>query len=459
MFRLNQQPALIRHSKRIPPAITLALSFMIIIILGSVALWLPFSHYGHLSWLDAFFTATSATCVTGLIVVDTGEKFTLVGQWITILLVQIGGLGIMTFSVFFSYLFYGRLSIKSRNMIEHSLGIKGMPKLGHMLLFIVVGTFVFELIGALIMSVRFHHYFDWPRAIYLGVYHAISAFCNAGFCLFSNSFMDYQSDWVLNLVLLALIVLGGIGFWVLFDLRNFFIHNRGFRALSMHSRLVISTTLILIVTGFILIFLFEYSNTLAELSGPSKVLAALFQSITTRTAGFNSLNISTLTNSTLFLMLLLMMIGASPGSCGGGIKTTTSAVLFGIILSRIRDQRQIRLQNRGIPEMVVSKSIGIIAFWLLAVTVVILILLFTEHPGGLHDRSRVLFLQVLFESFSAMGTVGLSMGLTPVLSQVGKLCIIFLMFFGRVGPLSIAIAIATKKASRIRYAEDNLLVG
>lgn len=420
---------------------------------------MPFSHHGHLSWLDAFFTATSATCVTGLIVVDTGQKFTLTGQWITILLIQIGGLGIMTFSIFFSYLFYGKLSIKSRNLIEHSLGIKGMPKLGQMILFIVVGTFVFELIGALIMSVRFHHYFDWSRAIYLGVYHAISAFCNAGFCLFNNSCMDYQSDWVLNLVLLSLIVLGGIGFWVLYDLKNYFLRNRGFRALSLHSRLVITTTLILIVGGFLLIFVFEYNNTLKYLPFPAKFLTAFFQSITTRTAGFNSLDIGSMTSSTLFLMLLLMMIGASPGSCGGGIKTTTSAVLFGIVLSGIRDQRQIKFYNRGVPQRIVSKSISIIAFWLLAVTVVIMVLLFTEHSGGLHDQGRVLFLEVMFESFSAMGTVGLSMGLTPVLSQVGKLCIIFLMFFGRVGPLSIAIALATRKTSHIRYAEDNLLVG
>lgn len=429
------------------------------IALGTLLLWLPFSHHGQLEWLDAFFTATSATCVTGLIVVDTGEKFTVAGQMIILFLIQIGGLGIMTFSIFFSYLFYGKVSIKSRNLIEHSLGIKGMPKLGHMLLFIIIGTIVFEAIGAIVLSIRFHHYFAWPQAIYNGIFHAVSAFCNAGFCLFSTSFIHFQNDFVLNTILLLLIILGGIGFWVLFDLRHCCKYRKGLQSLSLHSRLVLSMTLVLIVAGGLLVFLLEYNNSLKSLSYPAKIMAALFQSVTTRTAGFNSLSIANLTNSTLFLMLLLMMIGASPGSCGGGIKTTTAAVLFGFIKSRMRDQRQIKFFNRGIPETIVSKSIGIMALWLLTVAAVVMLLLITEHPGGLHAQGRVLFIEVLFEAFSAMGTVGLSMGLSPVLSDLGKVFIIILMFVGRIGPLSIAIAVVAKTSDRIRYAEDNLLVG
>ncbi len=452
-------PFLQKISRNVHPAHTLALSFLMIIILGTILLSLPWScAEGTLSFLDALFTATSATCVTGLIVVQTGEKFTQFGQIVILSLIQIGGLGIMTFSTLFAYLIAGRLSIRGHVIAEESIGRGPLPHVGRLLLFIVLGTFVVEAIGGLILSLRFSADYPPGYAFFLGFFHSISAFCNAGFSLFPNSLVDYRNDPIVNLTIMMLIIIGGLGFWVLFDLKNIR-GPRGLRALTMHSKIVLTMTAILIGTGFVGIMLLEWNNTLADLSLSGKILSAAFQSVTSRTAGFNTIPIENLTNSTLLLLIIFMMIGASPGSCGGGIKTTTFGVLMAMIFSRLRDQQQVRLFNRGVPETIISKSIGIAFFWLVAVTSVSMLLLVSEHPGGPHELGRTLFIETIFEAFSAMGTVGLSMGLTPFLTGIGKVMIILLMYIGRIGPVTIALAIAVGKPLRIRLAEEKFMVG
>ncbi|MBN1542099.1 Trk family potassium uptake protein [candidate division KSB1 bacterium] len=448
-----------RFTLRIHPSHTLPLSFFILILLGFVLLVLPISHQEELSAIDALFTATSATCVTGLVVVDTGSHLSLFGQWVVLFLIQFGGLGIMTFSAFFVFLFQGRFSIKSRDLVEKSFRGGSIPQLGRLLMMVIMITLLLETLGAVVLTLRFAQEFPLSRAIYLAVFHSISAFCNAGFSLFSTSMLDFQTDLTVNLTLMVLIVCGGLGFWVFFDFYRCFKKRRFFHALSLHSKIVVSVTGTLILVGFVLFLFFEWNHALREFSFGHKMVLAAFQSITTRTAGFNSVPIEQLRNATCLLFMILMVIGASPGSCGGGIKTTSFAVLTAVILSRLRDRRQVQLWQRGIPEHLVSKAIAIAFFWIVAVTVVSLFLMSFAYPGVSDDQSRVLFIEILFESFSAIGTVGLSMGLTPELTDIGKILIILLMFVGRIGPATLAIAVATRSHSRLQLAEEEFLVG
>ncbi len=441
----------IRKKQNFTPAKSLALSFLVLILVGTVLLCMPFSSEKKVNVIDALFTSTSATCVTGLVVYDTGTHWTLTGQIIILLLIQFGGLGIMTFSTLGAYIIAGKLNMRNRQMIEGSLGGKQIPNLGKLLLAIVAGTLIIEMTGASILTFSFLKQYPLFKSLYLGVFHSISAFCNAGFSLFSNNLENYQNNITVNITIMLLIVTGGIGFWVMFDCLHFF-KSRS-QKLGLHSKIVISTTMILILTGLIMLLFLEWNNTLNNMSFPNKVITAAFQSITARTAGFNTIKIETLTNSSLLILLLLMIIGASPGSCGGGIKTTTFAVLCAMIFSRLRDQRQVRLFKRGIPEHVVSKAIGITFFALFLLILVIIILLITENPGSSYIPVRTLFLEVIFESFSAFGTVGLSMGLTPLLSFAGKVLIILLMYIGRIGPLTITLAIASKRELRIRVSD------
>ncbi len=441
--------------KKLHASHILAISFIVLISIGTLLLAMPFSSRNNdVSILDAAFTATSAACVTGLVVVDTGTQWTVWGQLVILFLIQIGGLGIMTFSTFIAYIIGRRLGIINRNLLEHSVGLGHGATLGRLLFVIIGGTLLIEFFGAIVLIWRFSYHYTFSESIYLGIFHSISAFCNAGFSLFSSNLIAFQNDVTINLTIIILIILGGLGFLVLFDLKKF-----SFRNLKLHSKIVVSATFFLITVGFLLFLFLEWNNSLANFSFIHKLIAALFQSVTSRTAGFNTVPIESLTNSSLFLLMILMMIGASPGSCGGGMKTTTFAVVLALIFSRLRDQRQVHIFKRGIPEHVISKAIGIAFFLLSMVTVACMFLLITEHPGGLHSEGRVVFIEVLFECFSAIGTVGLSMGLTPVLSTIGKMIIILLMYVGRVGPVTLALAIAVKKSPRLRLAEEEFWVG
>jgi trk system potassium uptake protein TrkH len=304
-------------------------------------------------------------------------------------------------------------------------------------------------------------HYPTQQAIFLGFFHSISAFCNAGFSLFTNNLMDYRTDFVVNISIIVLIVLGGIGFWVLLDLKNLFRKRSIGHNLSQHSKVVLLTTFFLILIGTLSLLLFEWNHTIQDCSLFQKIQCAVFQSVTPRTAGFNTLEIAKMTESSLLLIIILMLIGASPGSCGGGIKTTTFAVIMAVAVSKFTDKRQAVIFNKGIPEPVISKSIAITFLALSFITIACFILLMSERHSEFLVSQKGLFIQVVFEAFSAIGTVGLSMGLTPYLSIVGKLIITFLMFIGRVGPLTVTIALAGAgmKTLRLQYAEEEFWVG
>ncbi len=435
------------------------LSFAGIILVGALLLHQPFAVHGvPLSITDALFTATSATCVTGLIVVDTATKFTVAGQLILLVLIQMGGLGIMTFSVAFVTLFAGRLSLGGRDMLEATFSQMPMRGMRKLLRTIFAATLLTELAGAVLLTLRFAMDMPWTRAVWFALFHSVSAFCNAGFSLFSDSLMSYQGDVLVIMVISTLIIAGGLGFIVVFELQHSPRPLR-FKKLSLHSRIVLSASLLLIAFGFITMMLFEWNSSLNHLPWPKKILEAFFQSVTTRTAGFNSVDLGMLSNGTLFFMLILMFIGASPSSTGGGIKTTTFATILAFARARFKNREHTQLLNRTVPETAVSRAVTIAIFSSLVVILFTTLLLFTELSGHSHQESRGLFLEILFETTSAFGTVGLSMGITSHLSEAGRMLITLLMFIGRLGPLTLALAISKKHSAKYQLAKEDLLIG
>jgi trk system potassium uptake protein len=446
-----------RDTKRrflITPPKILVLGFAVIILIGSFLLSLPIATQNGkgLDGLDAFFTATSATCVTGLVVVDTGSTFSLFGELVILSLIQIGGLGFMTFGTLIALLIGRRISFRERLLIQESLNYTSLQGIVKLIKTILLFTLIAESIGSLLLAIRFS--FDMPlqKAIYYGIFHTVSNFNNAGFDLMGEfkSLTDYVDDPTVTLTVCALIILGGIGFIVVHNVYE----NRTFRKISLHSKVVLATTAILLTVGTILIFILEYNNpkTLQPLSLGGKVLASFFHAVTPRTAGSNTLNIPDLTISTLFLTIIFMFIGASPGSTGGGIKTTTFATLMGAAWSQIKGKRDVEFFRYRIIPTMIYKSLTIILIALMLIIGVTMILSITEPTND--------FLMILFETVSAFGTVGLSMGLTPELTTVGKVIISITMFIGRLGPLTVAIALAAQiENEHYRHPEGKFMIG
>ena len=437
------------------PLKILVLGFATVILIGAFLLTLPISTEdgNGLSFLNALFTSTSATCVTGLVVVDTGDTFTVFGELIILLLIQIGGLGFMTFASFFFLLLGKRISLKERLLLRESLNNVSIGGIVKLVKRILIFTAVIETVGGIILSIRFS--FDMPigKAIYYGFFHAISNFNNAGFDLMGEfrSLTGYVDDPTVVLTICALITLGGLGFIVWNELYEY--HET--RRLSVHSKVILWATLIFTVGATILIFLFEYGNdkTLEPLSATGKVLGSLYQSVTPRTAGSNTLPIGDLTQSTLFLTMFLMFIGAGSGSTAGGIKLSTFAVILATAWAQIKGKEEVVLFKRRIViETTVLKAFTVALSGFLIVVVVTMVLTLTENG---HD-----FIIYLFEATSAFGTVGLSMGLTPELSELGRLLIIFTMFAGRLGPLTLAFAISKRrKKDAFRHPKGNIMIG
>ena len=436
-----------------PPKI-LVVGFASIILIGAILLTLPAATTnGHgLSFLNALFTATSATCVTGLVVVDTGTTFTIFGQIVILSLIQVGGLGFMTFATFFALLLGKKISLKERILLQESLNNLSMEGIVRLARRIIIFTGVIEFIGALILTVRFS--FDMPlrKAIYFGIFHSISNFNNAGFDLMGefHSLTGYVEDPTVTLTICLLIILGGIGFIVMNELYEY----RAIKRVSLHTKIVLLTSAILVIVGTIGIFLLEYSNhlTLKPLSLTGKILGSLFQSVTARTAGANTLSIGDLTQSSLLLIILLMFIGASPGSTGGGIKTTTFTTLIGAVWSQIRGKEDVIFYRQRIEYETIYKALTVTFSGLFLVMFMTLVLTISEKG---HE-----FLAILFEVTSAFATVGLSMGLTPELSDIGKILIMLTMFAGRVGPLTIAFAVTMRRnPDPFRYPKGKIMIG
>ncbi|MCJ7773541.1 MAG: ATPase, partial [Desulfobacterales bacterium] len=321
-------------------------------------------------------------------------------------------------------------------------------------------TFFLEALGAVILFLCFSSRNEPLTALYFSIFHSISAFCNAGFSLFSDSFAGYISNWPLNLTICFLIIAGGIGFPVLSEIRQrFSLKHPTWSRLSLHSKIVLSTTTALLLIGTLLILIMEWNNTLSPLNVFNRILAAFFHSVNARTSGFNTLPIGNMANQTLFVLISLMFIGASPGSCGGGIKTTTLTSLFILGMSRFRGQERPSLFGRTLSEISIGKAVSIFLISALIVCIGIMILLATELGDTPHPLSRGHYLELFFEVVSAFGTVGLSTGITSSLTTVGKLVITLTMFIGRLGPLVIAMAVSRSVIARYHFAEENIIIG
>ncbi len=436
--------------------------FALSIVLGALALTLPIAAHGsHLSFLDALFTATSAQCVTGLVVVDTGTKLTLFGQLVVLVLIQIGGLGITTFSVYL--FFYLRLGVSTRGrwIIHETLLHTPVESLTSLVRSIFLMTAAIEGIGAALLAIAFVPKFGWAKGIYYGVFHSISAFCNAGFALFPDSLVAYRNSPLVNLTIMGLIILGGIGFLVIREVLDLSRPGRpGRRRLSLHSRLVLITTAILIFGGALLIGVLEYSSSFQHMGAGQSVWTALFQSVTARTAGFNTIDLNRFRIPTLFLIMTLMFIGASPGSTGGGIKTTSLALFVGILHSRLKGNRHTNMFKRTIPDDIATKTLTLVMLASLLLGAATFALLVVQYPGISASHSSGGLLEFAFEAISAFGTVGLSLGGTALLTPMGKIIIIFLMFVGRVGLLTMAFTfVKHSRQDAIRYSEENIMIG
>ena len=432
------------------------LSFLVVIFLGSLLLSLPISSADGeaVPYLDALFTATTATCVTGLVTLSTASAWSIFGQAVILVLIQVGGLGVVTIMSALMILLQKRMGLGDRLLLQDAFNLNSLSGIVRFVKRVILGTALVEGIGALLYMTVFVPEFG-VKGIWIAVFTSISAFCNAGMDIIAdNSLCSYATNPIINLVTCALIVLGGIGYIVWWDVMGLRKGSAGMRRLSLHSKIAISTTLLLIFGGGLLILLFEYHNprTIAELSLFDKLQVSLFQSVTTRTAGFATVPQQDLTNASSLLCLLLMYIGGSPVGTAGGIKTVTIAVLVASALSSIRNRQEVTLFQRNISKQAVSKAV--------AVTAMSFVILFTStlllsavSPGDPLD--------ILFETVSATATVGLSRDLTPYLNAYGKIIIIGTMYLGRVGPISLALALNSGKKQQniIKNPTEEISVG
>ena len=449
--------------KHLSPNRLIFLSFATVIAVGTIALrWQGGLPNAPIVWIDALFTSTSATCVTGLTVKDTGTEFSLTGQWIILGLIQVGGLGILTLSSWFLFLFGRRPTLSERTALADSFGLPAQLTVARLLGRILLYTFTIESVGAVLLFLRFLFIYSPSDALYAGVFHSISAFCNAGFSVFRNNLADFPNDPLVNLVIMSLIVSGGLGFYVLEEIRaGLMARRRGQRwRWSLHLRAVLLTTVCLIVGGAGAIYLLESLNPDYTAPWYARIIPAFFQSVAARTAGFNTVDMTTLSNGTALVLILLMFIGASPGSTGGGIKTTTFATLAALLIARWRGRTDAEMFGRRIPADLVAKSLAVTVGFLIGYLICVMILQVTELGGELSRHVRDPFLAMTFETSSAFGTVGLSLGVTPHLSVGGKLAIALAMFMGRVGPLAFALTlIGERQGLPYRYPEERILIG
>ncbi len=435
------------------------------VLIGTMLLIAPYSRAADkepISLVDSVFTAASALCVTGLTVRSTGHDFSWLGQGVVLLLIQLGGIGIITVTTYVTLRLGARQTLHSRTLLAETLGTGDEPDLKAVLRRVVRFTLLFELSGALLLTARFLFDYDLGTALWHGVFHSISAFCNAGFSLNDSSLIAYQGDWFVNLTVMALIVSGGIGYPVLIDVsRNWHGPWRDrWGHLMLHTKLMIVGTIALIVLGAAAVLVLESQHAMREMSWPRRLLAATFQSVTCRTAGFNTIDTSQLRDATLFVVILLMMVGGGPCSAAGGFKVSTLAVLVLRAWSTFWGSARVHVARRTVPQEVIDRAITT-AFLFAVVSIVGLICLLTVEQFQHSDLvSGELFLDGCFEVASGLATVGLSTGMTPNLTPTGKMIIIALMFIGRLGPITVGAAVSLgRREPPIAYASEEPLVG
>lgn len=439
------------------PHRVLAIGFASLILVGALLLTMPFASAKgqHTSFVDALFTATSAICVTGLITVDTATHYSLWGKSIILLLIQMGGLGYITLATMMFLLFNKQLSIKDKLNIQEGVNQYNLADLGSFVKYIVKFTFLIEGLATLILTIHWSREFPVKEAFGHALFHCVSAFCNAGFSTFSNNLSNYVTDVVVNLTITSLIIIGGLGFIVINELQNY----RRRKKISVHTRIAVKVTAWLLLVGTVVILILEYKNPaiMAALPLDQKILVSYFQAVTPRTAGFNTVAIGLLQPATLFFVIILMFIGASPGGTGGGIKTTTFGLMIASVMATLRGKYHVNMYNRRIPGEIIRK---IFVLTLVSLSLVILV------TTGLAIVEKGDFLRILFEVVSAFGTVGLSavpagtISLAGYFSDLGKLLLVITMYFGRVGPLTLGIALMEAKGTELfSYAEEKVLIG
>ncbi|EAS65842.1 TrkH family potassium uptake protein [Photobacterium angustum] len=438
------------HKKRWSEPQIIIFSFLAILIPAAILLTLPAFSVSGLSFADALFTATSAISVTGLGVVDTGSHFSTSGKVLLMLLMQIGGLGQMTLSAVLLYMFGLRLSLRQQALTKEQLGQDKFTNIRRLVKHIIIFVLICELIGIFFLSLRWVPQMGWEQGLFFAVFHSISAFNNAGFSLFSDGLTRYVDDPLVIITISSLFILGGLGFTVISDIKRN--AHRGFHFLSLHSKIMIIATPILLFAGTLMIWLLEHHNshTLGPLNESGQWLAAFFQSATARTAGFNSVDIGKFTEPTMLVMMLLMLIGAGSTSTGGGIKVSTFVVAILATWSFLKQRDRVVLFKRTISNQTVTKSLAIIVVSGILLTIAMFALMITEKAP---------FYEVMFETISAFATVGVTAGLTATLSEPGKYIMIVVMIIGRLGPLTLAYMLARPKPTLLRYPEDNVAAG
>ncbi|OWZ82864.1 TrkH family potassium uptake protein [Natranaerobius trueperi] len=444
----------VRDKTTFNPAKILVLGFLSLILIGTILLSLPIAVNGdRVPLLDAIFTATSAVCVTGLVVVDTGTTFTMFGQTVIMVLIQMGGLGFMTVATLIFMALGRKITLKERIVIQQQFNQFDLQGLVRLVKYIIFLTLIVEGIAAIILGFRFTQLLDldYATGMFYGLFHSISAFSNAGFDIIGEyrSLTPFVEDPIISIIIPLLFIFGGLGFTVLVDLKR----SRNLKRLSFHSKVSLLITSILLVIGFFVVLILEWNNpeTLGAVDSGSKIWSAFFTGATPRTAGYNVLPTDELTNPTTLFLMVLMFIGASPASTGGGIKTTTFGTLLLTVNAVIRGTHDVNFLERRIPYSLINKALAIIFISLVLVFIVATLLMITENAT---------FEETLFETISAFGTVGLSKGITPNLTPVGKAIVIVTMFIGRLGPLTLAFAFARgKEKTGVRYPEERLLIG
>ncbi|WP_028777506.1 TrkH family potassium uptake protein [Shimazuella kribbensis] len=434
--------------RRLSPPQIFLLFALSMVILGTILLKIPISTEKPLGWLDAWFMAISALTCTGLVTVDVGTTFTTFGQIILLLLAQIGGVGIMAFAALF-FIFLGkRLSLKDRLVLNFSLNQVTFGNITALIKNLLLYVLTIECIGAIILFIHWQPQLPSGDALYLSIFHSVSSFNNAGLSLWPDSMMRHFNDPVLNIITTILVIIGGLGFTVLFDLRE----KKNFKKLTLHSKIMITGTFLLIVFGMVVIFLLEFQSakSLDALALKDKMWTSYFQSVSLRSAGFNTIDIGALQESTLFFMCLLMFVGAGSTSTGGGIKVTTFTVILFAVIAFLRGKKQVHLFHRSIDPSFVTKCLAIASISLSFVALGVFFLTMVEEEP---------FLICLFEVMSAFGTVGLSANLTYHLSSWGTFIIGIMMFIGKVGPLTLLFSISQNEERSINYPKEDILIG
>lgn len=442
-------------NKSFSPYMTILLSFMVVTILGGILLSLPISmRYGKsVKLIDGFFIATSAICVTGLSSIDIGSVYNIFGQMVILVLIQLGGLGVITFTSVIIIIISKKIGYYTKKIVQEDINIDTTFKIEEYVKKVILSVIVIEFIGTVILFFEFIKKFGFLKAVYYSFFHSVSAFCNAGFSLFSDNLYGFKNSFIINMTIPLLIFLGGIGFSTILNCYN--VLRKKEKRLTSTTKLSIKISIFLVIIGMVAMFILEYSNksTIGNLSFGQKLEASFFQSVTTRTAGFNTISILGLKRSTSLLFVILMFIGASPGSTGGGIKTTTIGLIILGTLATLKNKDTIEYDKRSVSWRIYSKAITVLFISLIYTTICVFLLILFERNKNLLD--------LVFEVFSAFGTVGLSRNLTPSLADISKFILIVTMFVGRVGPLTIALALSKSnlKKGRYTYPQENILIG